>query len=132
VINTFSNFEKRYYIFTVLNYCILIFYFCYPIFKYNESPFLQSSSNDFIYSSPLSEFAILPGKINEFPKNNGNETNVDNLKYVHIFLNDLGFKSQLKIFKFEILKSNYDKLNYISYQIISRAPPSKFKSILFS
>ncbi|MBK7107197.1 MAG: hypothetical protein IPH62_18135 [Ignavibacteriae bacterium] len=128
MITVLNDFVKKNFIFAVLNYCILIFYFCYPIFNYGESPFLQTSSSDYIYSTPLSEFAVLPGKLKNTSNNSGSETNVENLKYVHIFANDLEFSSHLKFFKYVVHSSNFRKLTCIVFKLISRAPPAYFTS----
>lgn len=120
---------KKYSIVIFVNYTAIFFYFCYPLLKFSESPFQQSNSNDFIYSVPFSEFAIIPGKVNSSQNTNGNESNIENIKYVQISLNEFNFNSHLKFFNYQIVKSNYHKLNFVFNQIISRAPPSKNFSI---
>ncbi|MBK8946997.1 MAG: hypothetical protein IPM32_17255 [Ignavibacteriae bacterium] len=129
MINCLRRIIKKYYVVTIVNYTAIFFYFCYPLLKYSESPFHQSNTNDFIYSLPISEFAIIPGKVNSPQKTNGNETSVENIKYVQISLNDFDLKSHLKYFNYQIVKTDYHKLNFVFNQIISRAPPSNIFSV---
>ncbi len=123
MINELNKFIKKYFIFEVIIYFLVIIYFCHPIIKFKKSELSQTNSNEYVYTNSLTNIAILYEKLNNIIQSNVHETNFENIKYYQIYYIKQSFSTRIKFFKYLTVSADSRKLSYSTIKIISRPPP---------